>query len=110
MAVPDLEAIATIFTNPSTTPEVKRKMVSILYGGQRDENDYHKTGFFFESLVQLLEEAGFCGMRRVDRFGLFPHDNSNADEHVRTTWWGCLRVSFVSLNERVYVFHPPLSS
>eukprot|EP01042_Synura_sphagnicola_P000695 gene695-773_t len=81
VAVPDLQAIATIFTNPNTTPEVKRKMVSILYGGQRDENDYHKTGFFFESLVQLLEEVGFCGMRRVDRFGLFPHDNSNTDEH-----------------------------
>ena len=50
-----------------------------MYGGQKDEYDFHKTGFTAPWLAYLLSEAGFGDIRQVDRFeGIDRRDNSHA--------------------------------
>ena len=69
MAVPDLLAIATILVEkrgwflPPNTP-----WVGAIYGGQKDEWDFHKAGFTEPWLIHILELAGFTHSERVRRF------------------------------------------
>ncbi|MFL5844120.1 MAG: class I SAM-dependent methyltransferase [Solirubrobacteraceae bacterium] len=69
IAVPDLDTIARMlidregwFTPPHSP------WVGAIYGGQKDEYDFHKTGFTEPWLAWLLDQAGFGDIRRVDRF------------------------------------------
>jgi predicted SAM-dependent methyltransferase len=69
IAVPDLDRIATIlverrgwFTPPNNP------WLGAIYGGQKDEYDFHKTGFTDVWLTALLSEAGFGTVRRVEHF------------------------------------------
>jgi predicted SAM-dependent methyltransferase len=69
LAVPDLQVISSMlierrgwFTPPHGP------WLGALYGGQKDEYDFHKTGFTAPWLAHLLREAGFGEIRRVDRF------------------------------------------
>src|SRR3954463_12358756 len=69
VAVPDLEAIASIMVSRAgwfTPPNAP--WVGLIYGGQKDEYDFHKAGFTAPWLAYLLGEAGFGDVRRVDRF------------------------------------------
>ncbi len=38
--------------------------------------DFHKTGFYFESLVEDLQSAGFCKISRRSSFDLFDDTSS----------------------------------
>jgi predicted SAM-dependent methyltransferase/tetratricopeptide (TPR) repeat protein len=80
LAVPDLEALMTMFMKPETKLSEKLLLNSIIFGGQRDEYDYHKVGFFYDYLEALLLHAGFCSVERVadkeNSFGLFSGDSS----------------------------------
>jgi predicted SAM-dependent methyltransferase len=69
VAVPDLDVIARMlrerrgwFTPPNAP------WVGAIYGGQKDDYDFHKAGFTAPWLAYLLSEAGFGSVRRVDRF------------------------------------------
>ena len=69
VAVPDLHAIAEIlisrrgwFTPPHSP------WLGAIYGGQKDDWDYHKAGFTEPWLEFLLRLAGFTDIERVDRF------------------------------------------
>jgi hypothetical protein len=44
----------------------------MIYGGQIDAYDFHKSGFTFELLSVALVDAGFADVQRVADFGLFP--------------------------------------
>jgi predicted SAM-dependent methyltransferase len=69
VAVPDLDAIARILVERSgwfTPPHAP--WLGAIYGGQKDEWDFHKTGFTAPWLAYLLTNAGFGDVRRVDRF------------------------------------------
>lgn len=69
VAVPDLDVIARLlvtqrgwFTPPHTP------WVGLIYGGQKDEFDFHKSGYTAVYLAYLLQEAGFGAVRKEDRF------------------------------------------
>lgn len=69
VAVPDLDVIARILIERAgwfTPPHAP--WLGAIYGGQKDEWDFHKTGFTAPWLAHLLENAGFGDARRVDRF------------------------------------------
>jgi predicted SAM-dependent methyltransferase len=69
LAVPDLDAIARILMERSgwfTPPHAP--WLGAIYGGQKDEWDFHKTGFTAPWLAYLLSNAGFGEVRRLDRF------------------------------------------
>ncbi|MCL5030011.1 MAG: glycosyltransferase [Bacteroidetes bacterium] len=69
ISVPDIDRIVSIynrnkkhFLKPGNTP-----WIGLLYGGQTDIYDYHKTGFNFTYLKTMLEEVGFIDVKE------YPH-------------------------------------
>jgi len=69
ISVPDIDRIVKIyyknwehFQTPPNTP-----WIGLIYGGQEDEYDFHKTGFNCIYLKSLLEQAGF------DEIEEYPH-------------------------------------
>lgn len=73
VAVPDLEVVASTMVKRSgwfTPPH--GPWLGVIYGGQKDEYDFHKTGFTATWLAHLLREAGFGEIQRVDRFEEIP--------------------------------------
>jgi SAM-dependent methyltransferase len=69
VAVPDLDRIAKLLVSRAgwfTPPH--QPWVGVVYGGQKDELDFHKTGFTEPWLASLLNDAGFGSPERVERF------------------------------------------
>lgn len=69
VAVPDLDVIALMLSERRgwfTPPNAP--WVGAIFGGQKDDYDFHKAGFTAPWLAYLLTEAGFGSVRRVDRF------------------------------------------
>lgn len=77
IAVPDLEVLAKMLTHPALNIQDRWHVQRMIYGGQIDAYDFHKSGFTFDLLSAVLAEAGFVGVERVADFGLFP-DTSRA--------------------------------
>ena len=70
ISVPDLDRIVTIykenwdhFQHPGNTP-----WIGLIYGGQDDQYDFHKTGFNFNWARYLLIDAGFVDVEE------YPHE------------------------------------
>ena len=69
VAVPDLEAIARMLVErPGWFTPPHAPWIGAIYGGQKDDWDFHKTGFTAPWLAYCLDQAGFGDVRRVDRF------------------------------------------
>lgn len=70
VAVPDLELIARtlVVDRPGWFTPPHGPWLGAIYGGQKDEYDFHKTGFTGVWLAHLLNEAGFGELQRVERF------------------------------------------
>ena len=69
IAVPDLDRIARLLVSRAgwfTPPN--QPWIGVVYGGQKDEHDFHKTGFTTPWLGALLDDAGFGSIERVERF------------------------------------------
>ena len=78
VAVPDLEVIATMLLGrPGWFTPPNSPWLGALYGGQKDEYDFHKTGFTAAWLAHLLREAGFGEIRRVPRFAEIPVEDAS---------------------------------
>ncbi|HVZ93218.1 MAG TPA: hypothetical protein VG797_01785, partial [Phycisphaerales bacterium] len=43
----------------------------MIYGGQVDEHDYHKSGYTFDILEAFLKIHKFSRITKVQEFGLF---------------------------------------
>lgn len=84
LSVPDLVRLMTYFLDPAATRAEKSILLSIIYGGQRDQFDSHKTGFYWEILDERLRSHGFCDVARVEGFGLF-FDTSATDFRENAT-------------------------
>jgi glycosyltransferase involved in cell wall biosynthesis/MoaA/NifB/PqqE/SkfB family radical SAM enzyme/predicted SAM-dependent methyltransferase len=72
ISVPDIDRIVKIysknwehFQTPPNTP-----WIGLIYGGQGDQYDFHKTGFNFVYLKHLLEQAGFTD---IEEYPHSPH-------------------------------------
>jgi predicted SAM-dependent methyltransferase len=77
VAVPDMELLIRYFHLPETTHFQKKVTLKFLYGGQEGEYDFHKVGFYEESLTQWLERYGFCNVTRVSDFRIFKDSSSS---------------------------------
>lgn len=69
IAVPNLELIAELLSSRAgwfTPPN--EPWIGAIYGGQKDEHDFHKTGFTPLWLAKLLNDAGFGDIKQVARF------------------------------------------
>jgi hypothetical protein len=69
IAVPDLDVIARTLIDRSgwfTPPH--SPWIGAIYGGQKDQYDFHKTGFNAPWLASLLDDAGFGDIRKVGKF------------------------------------------
>lgn len=87
ISVPDLDILARLFTHPQLKPQDRFQIMRMMFGGQADPYDQHKTGFFFDFLGSLLDKTGYTAIRRVEEFGLF-------DDSSKTRFAGNL----ISLN------------
>ena len=84
LSVPDLDAVTRIYQKHFDHFQVpgNQPWIALIYGGQKDSYDFHKTGFNFVWLKLLLEQAGFSDIGRYDPE---PHfipgvsDNSSAN-------------------------------
>jgi predicted SAM-dependent methyltransferase len=73
VAVPDLDIVAEIIRSRRgwfTPPH--EPWQALVYGGQKDAYDFHRTGFNDVWLTKLLHDAGFGTVRRVERFSDVP--------------------------------------
>lgn len=68
VAVPDFEAVVAQYLQSKNFKEV----TGLLYGGQRDQYDYHKIAFDFDSIKAALELAGFRDVKRYDHADFLP--------------------------------------
>jgi predicted SAM-dependent methyltransferase len=70
ISVPDLETLCELFLEP-LPPAEKFELMRMMFGGQMDAYDQHRTGLSFQILGDFLHEAGFVNIARVPSFGLF---------------------------------------
>ena len=103
IAVPDLERIAQLLVSRSgwfTPPN--QPWIGVVYGGQKDELDFHKTGFTALWLAALLDEAGFGSIERIERF---------TEVGAKDASWSPLPFGVnISLNVRAVAGGKPLAS
>jgi predicted SAM-dependent methyltransferase len=71
VAVPDLEVLSRLLAHPALPLADRWHVQRMIYGGQIDPYDFHKTGFTFPLLEAVLGQAGFVEVQRVADFGLF---------------------------------------
>jgi predicted SAM-dependent methyltransferase len=82
VSVPDLEVLTKLFL---AEPEGGNKynLMRMIYGGQTDKYDYHYSGFWPDSLYDLLKNAGFASYEKVDFFNIFNDTSSLQIQGVR---------------------------
>lgn len=71
VSVPDVDLIFDMLRRPSLTRFQKNTLLSILFGGQDNLYNFHKIGFYYDFLNEMLLSFGFCDIIRVENFELF---------------------------------------
>lgn len=68
ISVPDFDKIAKLYLDKKEEFKLKDPITwqGVVYGGQTYSNNFHKTGFTYHFLEQLLEEAGFNDVKEYD--------------------------------------------
>jgi len=72
LSVPDLDILAHLLLQRHKL-DLKQRfgVMRMIFGGHRDAHDYHLAGLNQDFLARFLAEAGFDGLQRVPRHGLF---------------------------------------
>lgn len=72
ISVPDLDRIVNIYKNNWAHFQTKTHSpwIGLIYGGQSDKFDFHKTGFNLTWLSYLLESVGFAD---IEEYSHVPH-------------------------------------
>lgn len=71
IGVPDMDVLSTLLVDKKLPYSARFQVMRMMFGGQMDPHDFHKTGFTFEILEDFLTQAGFRNVQRVSSFGLF---------------------------------------
>jgi predicted SAM-dependent methyltransferase len=80
ISVPDMEVLFRQFLEKKNETKNKIHIIRMIFGGQKDENDFHYFGWDFELLSGLLKNVGFKNIKRVKSFSLFD-DSSDMAPH-----------------------------
>ena len=72
LAVPDFEAIVEVYLKDKNS--LHSCLLGLLYGGQRDQWDYHTLGFDMVNITRLLEQVGFAHIERYNWQEFLPQD------------------------------------
>tara|TARA_B100000315_G_scaffold258552_1_gene311129 strand:+ start:3037 stop:3549 length:513 start_codon:yes stop_codon:yes gene_type:complete len=76
ISVPDLRVLATFFAQDTLSVNQRYELMLMMFGGQQDDFDFHKTGLFEELLNKYLNHVGFEKIQKVDEFNLFDDSSS----------------------------------
>lgn len=76
ISVPDLDVLCHLMLSPRLEAAEKFQVMRMMYGGQVDPFDFHKTGLNVAFLGEYLGLAGFRSMDVVDSFNLFEDTSS----------------------------------
>lgn len=69
LSVPDLDKICQLYVkNIDWFTPPNNPWLGLIYGGQANQYDFHKTGFNYRWLKYLLQKAGFSEVEEVDNF------------------------------------------
>jgi predicted SAM-dependent methyltransferase len=81
LSVPDMDILCHLYTRPNATLQDKYSIMRVLFGGQLNPYDVHRSGFNFAILSAYLEKAGFQELDQVANFDLF-------NDHSKSTLMG----------------------
>jgi predicted SAM-dependent methyltransferase len=70
-SVPDFTLLCRLFLADGLTTQQRFEIMRMIFGGQMDPYDLHKTGLTLEFIDSYLRHAGFASVERVGEFGLF---------------------------------------
>lgn len=76
ISVPDFSAVTKMYQKTGNISE----LLGLLYGGQRNEYDFHKICFDLKSLEELLVSIGYQEIKRYDHKEFLP---SSFDDYSR---------------------------
>jgi len=76
ISVPDLDILIKIFADQALEFNDTFMAMRMMYGGQINQNDFHKVGFNEKILSHYLTNNGFENLRRVSKLEIF-NDTSN---------------------------------
>ncbi len=83
LSVPDIDTLAYLLLQRQKLDVNQRwQVMRMMFGGHVDAHDYHLVGLNQEFLMGFLKAAGFDGLQRVPRHGLF---NDTSDMVVAGT-------------------------
>lgn len=71
LAVPDLDALAWMFSSPLYAKTDKFQLMRLMFGRQDDQFDFNHIGLNADFLSDYLRSAGFARVEHVESFGLF---------------------------------------
>jgi predicted SAM-dependent methyltransferase len=72
ISVPDLDILAGwLLAKDRMTANERFGVMRIIFGGHRDQYDYHLIGLNEEFLTEFFKHTGYVNARRVKEFGLF---------------------------------------
>ncbi|MFS8857664.1 methyltransferase domain-containing protein [Synechococcus sp. H55.7] len=71
ISVPNLKALSRVLLKDDLSYDQLVYIISMFYGGQVDQYDFHKYGYTIENLTHLLKTVGFDFIVQVDQFGMF---------------------------------------
>jgi predicted SAM-dependent methyltransferase len=105
ISVPDIDRIVRVYVDnwEHFQTDGNSPWVGLIYGGQEDRYDFHKTGFNLTWMRHLLERAGF---RDVEEYPHEPHWLGVRDASLAHEPFG----QFISLNVRAIKPRDPAPS
>lgn len=83
ISVPDLDVLATLLlAKDQLTVGERFQVMQIIFGGHQDKYDYHAVGLNEDFLTELLRQAGYVNIKKVNEFGLFQDASSTTFKGV----------------------------
>jgi len=76
VSVPDLAVLCRLFSSSERSVGERFHLMRMMFGGQMDAHDFHKSGLTAEFLAGFLHRAGFTDVRQVAEHGLFDDTSS----------------------------------
>jgi predicted SAM-dependent methyltransferase len=74
ISVPDFESVVDLYNKDKN---MLPKLYGLLYGGQRNEFDYHYVTFDFTLLQKILEKCGYNNVERYDYNDYLPEQHDD---------------------------------